>query len=531
MALKESYWAADRSEPVLELTVGGMLRSAAAAAPERTALVAGMPEPADRRRWTYAELLHDAEQLALVLAARFAPGEHVTVWAPNLPEWVLMEMATGLAGIVLVTANPAFRARELAYVLRQSRSVALFAVREFRGNPMAQWVEEVRGELTDLREVVWFEEWDAFIAHPKAEELPLVGPDAVAQLQYTSGTTGFPKGAYLTHRGITNNARFYAELFEVGEDDVWVSPMPLFHTGGCVLGVLGSLWAHLTFVCVLAFDPQLVLELIEEEGATALTAVPTMLIALLEQLDATGADTPHLRSVMSGGSTVPAELVRRVEERMGVRFAIVFGQTEASPVMTQTRLDDTIEHKAETIGQPHPQQELAILDPETRQVVPIGVTGEICGRGYQVMLGYFDMPEATAEAIDEEGWLHTGDLGTMDADGYVRIAGRIKDMIIRGGENISPREIEDVLLTFPAVADVAVVAVPDERYGEEVAAVIRVLPGARAPSAEELRAYVRARLAAHKTPRRWAFVDEFPLTPSGKIQKYILREQLATGAL
>jgi fatty-acyl-CoA synthase len=531
MALQESFWPADRSQPVLELTVGDMLRAAAGAAPDRYALVAGMPEVSARRRWTYAQLLSDAEDLARILAARYAPGDHVTVWAPNLPEWVLMELAAGLAGIILVTANPAFRAGELAYVLRQSRSVALFAVREFRGNPMARWVETVRSELPNLREVIWFEEWDDFLASPRAASLPHVEPDAVAQLQYTSGTTGFPKGAYLTHRGITNNARFYAQLFEVGPTDVWVSPMPLFHTGGCVLGVLGSLWAQATLVCVLAFDARLVLDLIETERATALTAVPTMLLGLLEQMDADGGTTPTLRSVMSGGSTVPAELVRRVEARMGVRFAIVFGQTEASPVMTQTRLDDTIEHKAETIGQPHPQQELAIKDTRTGRIVPVGETGEICGRGYHVMLGYYDMPDATAQAVDEEGWLHTGDLGTMDAEGYVRIIGRSKDMIIRGGENISPREIEDVLLEVPGVADAAVVGVPDDRFGEEVAAVIRIAPGLTPPTSEALHAHVRERLAPHKTPRRWAFVDEFPLTPSGKIQKFRLRDQLASGAL
>jgi fatty-acyl-CoA synthase len=531
MQLKESYWPADQRQPILDLTVGGMLHAAAATAPDRLALVAGVPEVSERRRWTYAELLQDADDVARILSARFSAGEHITIWAPNVPEWVIMEMAAGLAGIVVVTANPAFRVDEIAYVLRQSRSVAVFAVREFRNNPMATWLDSVRDDLPDLREVVWFEEWHAFLEGPRAPELPDVGPDSVAQLQYTSGTTGFPKGVYLTHRGIANNARFSAELLEVGPNDVWVNPMPLFHTGGCVLGALGSLWAQATHICVLAFDPELVRELIDTEEASALVAVPTMLLALLEVLERDGATTPSLQKVMSGGSTVPAELVRRVEERLGVRFGIVFGQTEASPVMTQTRLGDTPENKAETIGQPHPHQELAVMDLESHRVVPVGMPGEICGRGYNVMLGYFDMPDATAEAIDEQGWLHTGDLGTMDANGYIRIVGRIKDMIIRGGENISPREIEDVLLECKGVADVAVVGVPDQRVGEEVAAVIRPVVGEELPDVETLRLFVRTHLATHKVPRRWAFVEAFPLTPSGKIRKHVLREELASGVL
>lgn len=283
MARASSHWPADRAEPVLEMTVGSLLREAVADAPERTALVAGVPDPAARRRWTHAELLVDAEAVARALLARFEPGERVAVWAPNLPEWVLLELGAGLAGVVLVTVNPAYRASELAYVLRQSGAAGLFLVPEVRGNAMAGALEEVRADLPDLRDVVRFEDWDGFLASGDgATELPEVSPDAPAQIQYTSGTTGFPKGALLHHRGITNNARFTAERLEVSAGDVWLNPMPLFHTGGCVLGVLGALWSRATQVPVLAFDPGLVLELIEAEGVAVMFGVPTMLIALLE---------------------------------------------------------------------------------------------------------------------------------------------------------------------------------------------------------------------------------------------------------
>jgi fatty-acyl-CoA synthase len=529
--LTTSYWPADAGEPVLEMTVGSLLRQAVADVPEQTALVAGMPNPADRRRWSYTELLDDAERVARALRATFEPGDRIAVWAPNLPQWVLLELGAGLAGLVLVTVNPAYRASELDYVLKQSRAAGIFLVDEFRGNPMASHLAEISADLTELRRVVRFADWDDFLAEGSSDTaLPDVQPGDPVQIQYTSGTTGFPKGAYLHHRGITNNARFTAEWAQVGRGDVWLNPMPLFHTGGCVLGTLGPLWARATQVCVLAFDPDLVLELVETERATIAGGVPTMLLAMMERPSFADRDLSSLRAVISGGSTVPADLVRRIEAALGIRFSIVFGQTEASPVMTQTKLDDTPEDKAETIGRAQPQQEIAIVDEQNRPV-PCGTIGEIVGRGYNVMLGYFEMPDATTAAIDADGWLHTGDLGTMDERGYLRIEGRIKDMIIRGGENLYPREIEELLFTHPAVADVAVVGIPDDKFGEEVAAVVRRAPGHDEVGETELRAYVRERIAPQKAPRRWAFVDEFPLTPSGKIQKFVLREKLVKGEL
>jgi fatty-acyl-CoA synthase len=526
--LETSYWPADTSEPVLDTTVGGVLREAARLAPDRVGLIAGLPNPADRRRWTYAQILDEAERCAYALLARFQPGERVAVWAHNLPQWFLLEFGAALAGVTLVTVNPAYRAAELAYVLKQSRAAGIFLVPEVRGNPLAQWLDQVRAELPELREVMLFPEWGAFLAAGTPTALPEVTPGDAAQIQYTSGTTGKPKGALLRHRGITNNARFVDQRLEVGPGEVWLNAMPLFHTGGCVLGVLGSVQAQATQVLVPGFEPRLVLDLIEAERVQTIGLVPTMLIAVLEQPDFAQRDLSSLRAIVSGGATVPAELVRKVEATTPARFNIVFGQTESSPVITQTHLDDTPEDKAETIGVALPQTEVQIVDPESGAVVPPGTLGELCTRGYLVMAGYFEMPEATAAAIDADGWLHTGDLATMDDRGYCRIEGRLKDMIIRGGENIYPREIEELLYTHPGVTDVAIVGVPDARWGEQVAAFVRAKEPA--PTAEELEAFVAERLAHYKVPKYWVFVETFPLTASGKVQKFKLREDFVTSA-
>jgi len=519
-----SYWPADTSEPVLETTVGGVLRAAAAAGPQMLAMVGGVPDPGQRRRWTYAELLAEAEQAARALTARFAPGERVAVWAPNLPEWVILEFAAGLAGLVLVTVNPALRPAELAYVLNQSGAAGIFLVPEFR-SPMAEFLAEVRPEVPALREVVFFTDWAAFLSTAPAEAvLPEVKADDIAQIQYTSGTTGFPKGAELHHRGLTNNARFYAERLGLRPGEVYVNPMPLFHTAGCGMGVLGAVQSLAVDVPVLAFDPALVLELIEAERGTVFGGVPTMMIAMLGHPDFERRDLSCLRAAMSGGAPVPAELVRRVEARLGVRFSIVFGTTECSPLLTQVKPDDSAQDRAETLGTPLPQTEIKIADIATGGQVPVGQVGELFARGYLVMRGYHDAPEATAAAIDAEGWYHTGDLASLDGRGYLRIEGRIKDMIIRGGENIYPREIEDALFDHPAVAEAVVIGVPDQTWGEVVAAFVRPVPGQPRPAPEELRAHCRERLAPYKTPEHWVFVDAFPMTPSGKIQKYKLRE-------
>jgi fatty-acyl-CoA synthase len=523
--LSESYWPADTSMPILESTVGSVLRDAAAQHGELTALVEGTPVAAsERRRWTYAELLAESERVAGALLERFQPGERVAAWAPNIPEWVLLELGAGLAGIVLVTVNPAYKPKELEYVLQQSGAAGIFYVPEFRGNPMQAALDEVRLAVPSLRESILFTEWDQFAASSPAEPtLPEVRSDDAVQIQYTSGTTGFPKGALLHHRGLTNNARAFAEILGMRPGEGYVSPFPMFHTAGCVLGTLGTLQAGAKHVPVYAFDPSLMLELIETERAEIGLGVPTVLLALLESPELASRDVSSLRVMGSGGATVPADLVRRIERDFGVQFSIVYGTTECSPLVSQVRLDDDFTDKTESLGRPVPQTEVKMIDPATGEIVACGEVGELCVRGYNVMHGYYEMPEQTAAAIDADGWYHTGDLASMDDRGFLHIEGRLKDMIIRGGENIYPREIEDLLFEHPKVAEVAVVGVYDERWGEAVAAFIRPASGEELTE-DELFAYCREHLAAYKTPRHWRFIDAFPLTASGKIQKYILRE-------
>jgi fatty-acyl-CoA synthase len=524
-------------EAVLETTVGGVLREAAERAAETVALVEGIADQASRRRWSYADLLADAEQVARALLGRFAPGERVAVWAPNSPEWLLMEFGAALAGLTLVTVNPALRAGEVAHVLGQSRARGVVLAPAYRGADLTQTLAEVRDGLPDLREVISLADWAAFTGSGSpTERLPEVGPDDSAQIQYTSGTTGFPKGAVLRHRGITNNGRFNAEILQAGPGDVWVNPMPLFHTAGCVCLTLAPVQGLFTQVIVPGFDPALVLRLQEYEGGTMFGGVPTMLLALLDHPDFAGTDLSRVRCSYGGGATFPPTLVRRVEAALGAPMSITFAQTEASPSITQSRLDDSPGDRAETLGQAHPAVEVAIADPVTGEPRPagpggsgFGEVGEIVTRGYHVMKEYFDNPAATRAAIDADGWLHTGDLGSVDERGYFRIEGRLKEMIIRGGENIYPREIEQVLYAHPGVTDVAVVGVPDDHWGEQVAAFVRPVPGSSVTAAE-LTAYCRARLAAHKIPRHWVFTDAFPLTASGKVQKFVLREQFAGGS-
>ncbi len=530
MVLTESYWPADTRDPVRETTVGGLLRDAAAEAPDQLALTAGVADPASRRQWTYAELLADAEQTAHALLARFEPGDHVAVWAHNVPEWVILEHALALAGMVLITINPALRRDEAAYVLRQSRAVGLFHTDTFRDQSLRAMADDLAADLPELRTTVSFSNWDELLASSDpATELPVVSPDDPAQIQYTSGTTGFPKGARLRHRGITNNSRYQGHFY--GEPNgTALTPMPLFHTGGCVMSVLGAAWLRQNLVLVEQFDPALVLELIETYRPSSMGAVPTMLIAMMSHPDFATRDTSSLQAVVSGGAMVPPDLVRTIESTLGCAFQIVYGQTELSPLVSMTRADDSPIDKGTTVGLPMPSTEVKVIDVESGATVPPGREGEICARGYMQMIDYFDMPEVTAETVDSDGWLHTGDLGTMDERGYLAITGRLKDMIIRGGENLFPAEIENRLFEHPSVASVAVVGVPDATWGEQVGAVIQVAEGAELhPS--ELQAYCRETLASHKVPRLWYRAEEFPLTGSGKVQKFALVEQIEKGDL
>ncbi len=524
MTASLSYLPADTSQPIRDSTVGSVLREAAEMSPDTIGLIEGCPDADARRRWTFAELRTDAERVARALLARFEPGERVGVWAPNKPEWVLLQLGAGLAGLVLVPLNPAYRQRELGYALKQSGAAGIFHAREYRGNPMAEWVAQANAEAPALRSTVSLDDWQDFIdSGSPSQALPEVRPDDPAQIQYTSGTTGAPKGALLHHRGITNNGRLVLDSLGMQPGEGWLNPLPLFHVAGCVVGVLGSLASRATLIQLEAFEPGLVLELCEREKPTVMGGVPTVLIAMMEYPGFASSDFSSLRAVAAGGASVPAALVRRIEATLDLEFCVLFGQTEASCSITRTRLGDAPEDKAETVGLPLPQTELRIVDPNTGSVVERGTSGEICTRGYAVMDGYHEMPEATAAAIDADGWLHTGDLGVMDARGYCKIVGRLKDMIIRGGENIFPREIEEVVFGHPSVGDVAVVGVPDPKWGEQVVAFVRRVPGGEV-SAEELRLLVREHLSPHKTPREWVFVDELPVTASGKVQKFVLRD-------
>ncbi len=529
--LTESCFPAQTDDVILETTVGGVLRERAAKSPEAEALVEADIEGMIRRRWTYAQLLAESETLARALLSRYQPGERIAVWAPNIPEWVIIEYAAALAGITLVTANPANKARELKYVLEQSRSSGLFITREYRGNPMAEIAAEVARQIPALREVVDLDDRAALYAgSDRLTALPEVKPGDAAQVQYTSGTTGFPKGAVLHHRGLTNNSRMVFKRLGVREGDVMLNFMPMFHTSGCAINTLGCAQHGCRMIIAKLFEPNRMLDVMETERVALLSGVPTMMVAMLEAQAARPRDLSSVRMAVSGGSMVPPELVRRIRSTFGCEFETVYGQTETSPVLTQTRSTDSIEDLCETVGQALPLIEIAIRDPGTNAVAAIGAVGEICSRGYCNMLGYNDNPEATKATIDAEGWLHTGDLGTMDERGFVKVTGRVKEMIIRGGENLFPAEIENVLLEHPSVAECAVVGLPDERWGEIVACFVRLNPGAALDRAA-LVTHCRERMSAQKTPVKWFEMNAWPLTGSGKIQKFVLRDQAMNGVV
>ena len=540
--LTTSCWLADVPDPgqgpsVLETTIGGILRDAAGRAPDKVALIDGDPETDERRQWTYAALLADAERAARALLRRFRPGERVAVWSANSPEWIILEFAAALAGLTLVTVNPAYLEDELAHVLGHSEADGIFLADKYQANDLHAILRDVRGQLPRLREVISFSEWATFTATGDLAAgdgpLPDVSPDSGAQVLYTSGTTGRPKGAVLSHRAMTNNARLAYAAIGAGPDDVAVNPMPLFHVAGGELVTLGTVAVTGTQVIMPRFSPALQLELIETFRGTLGCGAPTMHIAILAHQAFAKRDVSSLRLSMTGGAVSPPALARQMEATFGLAYCVTFAQTESSCSITMSTPADSADDRAETVGRPLPATDLRIADPVTGETVACGMIGEIRTRGYLVMNGYLNAPGATAAAIDAGGWLRTGDLGSMDDRGYLRIAGRIKDMIIRGGENIYPREIEEVLIAHPAVADASVLGLPDEYYGEVVGAAIRpATPGAdgASPSDEELAAeladYCRTRLAAYKIPVRWLVTDAFPLTASGKIRKDVLRESL-----
>jgi len=511
-------WFAD--EPIHDCTIGALLRAQAAALPQAEALIEGLADGTTGRRWTYGALLGDAETLARALAARFHPGERIAVWAPNSPDWVLLEYAAALAGLTLVTVNPAYQKRELDYVLRHSGAVALVLVEQFRGNPMRNIADGVACEIPALREVLDLAQLSVLTG---SGELPEVATNDPVQIQYTSGTTGFPKGVVLSHRNLTNNARLFTIAGGLEPGATTIGLTPLFHTIGCSMSILGALQLGSAYISLTLFDPHAALDLIEREKVGWTIAVPTMALALIEAQRARARDISALQFIGIGGAMVAPELARAAKETLGANVRVAYGQTESSPIITMCRPEDTFEDVCTTIGRPGLGCEVAIVDPASSAVQACGTVGEIWSRSYATMLGYHENPEATAAAVDAQGWLHTGDLGTMDERGFVKITGRVKEMIIRGGENLFPAEIENVLLEHHSVLECAVVGVPDERLGEAVAAFVRLADG-HALDVEALRAHCRAQIAAPKCPAHWHAVDAWPMTGSGKIQKFALRD-------
>lgn len=531
LMLTTSYWPGERGD-VRDLTVCQTIRHAARTVPDRLALVDCGPDPHARKEWTYAEFLADIERVARALLARYERGDKIAIWAPNSAEWIVLQQGIAMAGMVLVALNPAYRAREMQYVLRQSGAVAVFCVDSFRDFEMRTLVEEMCEELPALRDIHSFTDWDSFIGSGEpTTDLPEIDPYDTIQIQYTSGTTGFPKGAVLHHMGLVNEATFVAERASMDDGGVYVNAMPMYHIGGGAVTSFGA-WAKCgTFVILPGFDPALVLEAFETYRGTHTLAVPTMLIAMLEHPDRATRDLSSIQTILSGASAVPASLVRRTMELLDCQFSILFGQTETHGVISQTRVTDTPEDQSETVGQPLPRLEVKIADPATGDALPIGGDGEICVRGYQTMRGYYDLPEESARTIDGDGWLHMGDVGSMDDRGFIKVTGRIKDMIIRGGMNLYPAEIEGALGDHPAVEHAAVIGIPDERWGEVVGAVVTIRAGHERPDVEELSSFLRGQIAPHKVPALWSFAESLPMTPTGKTQKFVLRERVTDGSL
>jgi fatty-acyl-CoA synthase len=524
-----SYASGVSAVPLLGETIGANLERTVARFADREALV----EVATGRRWTYAELNAAADEVALGLLARgIEPGDRVGIWAPNCAEWVITQYATAKIGAILVNVNPAYRTHELAYVVKQSGMRTIVSAVSFK-------TSDYRGMLTeiDFPDVVYIGEpsWAELVAAGAtrnrdelvARAATLAFDDPI-NIQYTSGTTGFPKGATLSHHNIANNGYFVGELLSYTEEDRICLPVPLYHCFGMVMGNLAAT-SH--GACIVlpspGFDPAAALAAVAQEKITSLYGVPTMFIAELGLANFAEYDLSSLRTGIMAGSPCPVEVMKRVIAEMHMtEVAICYGMTETSPVSTMTRSDDGLARRTETVGRVLPHLESKVVDPATGLTVDRGRPGELCTRGYSVMLGYWDQPEATAEAIDRARWMHTGDLATMDADGYVSIVGRIKDLVIRGGENVYPREVEEFLYAHPDVSDVQVIGVPDPRYGEELMAWVIMRPGAEEPlTAEAVKEYCQGRLAHYKVPRYVHVVDEFPMTVTGKVRKVEMRER------
>lgn len=536
-----SYTSGISDVPLLGDTIPGNLARTVAQHGDRDAMV----DRTSGRRWSYGELAADVDAVAKgLLALGIAKGDRVGIWAPNCPEWTLLQYATARVGAVLVNVNPAYRAHELQYVVRQSGMRTLVSAVRHRSSEYAAMVEEVRGETPELREVYYVsvgepprtgdDSWQALVdggrdvsdADLDARTAELA-PDDPINIQYTSGTTGFPKGATLSHHNILNNGFFVGELIGYTEADRVCIPVPFYHCFGMVMGNLAcTSHGSCMVIPAPAFDPAATLETVAAERCTSLYGVPTMFIAELGLDDFASYDLSTLRTGIMAGSPCPVEVMKRVVAEMNMgEVAICYGMTETSPVSTMTRVDDDLRRRTETVGRVMPHLEVEVVDPATGLPVGRGETGELCTRGYSVMLGYWEQDDKTAEAIDRARWMHTGDLAEMDEDGYLAIVGRIKDLVIRGGENVYPREIEEFLYTHPAIADVQVIGVPDEKYGEELMAWIIMRPGEQPLDAAAVKEFATGKLAHYKIPKYVHVTDEFPMTVTGKVRKVEMRER------
>ncbi|MFN8581094.1 MAG: AMP-binding protein [Gemmatimonadaceae bacterium] len=525
-----SYAHGTAGQPLLGETIGENLRRTVERFPDREALVVR----SQHYRASYRSLWNETTQLArALLAMGVAKGDRIGIWSPNRSEWVIAQYATARIGAILVNINPAYKVAELEYVLQQSGARLLLLAKQFRTGDYAAMVREVQPRCTALeRALVIDDEWAALLARAaEVSESTLSAREATLQfddpinIQYTSGTTGFPKGATLSHHNILNNGYFIAQRMRYTEHDRVCIPVPFYHCFGMVIGNLACTSVGACMVVPAeAFDPTLTLEAVQAERCTSLYGVPSMFIAELALPDFVTFDLTSLRTGVMAGSPCPVEVMKQVQQVMHMtEVTICYGMTETSPVSTQSLTDDPLDKRVGTVGRVHPHVEVKVVDPETGRIVPVGEKGEFCTRGYSVMLGYWNDEAATRKAIDAAGWMHTGDLAIMDTDGYLNIVGRIKDMIIRGGENVYPREVEEFLFTHPAVLDAQVIGVPSERYGEEVMAWVKLRPGMTATE-DELASFCRGRISTFKIPRYWKFVDTYPMTVTGKIQKFKMRE-------
>ncbi|GAA3026909.1 AMP-binding protein [Actinokineospora globicatena] len=514
-----SYSSGTSTAPLLGDTIGENLDRTVAAYGDRDALV----DRATGRRWTYRELSAEVDAVAQgLLALGVGKGDRVGIWAPNCAEWVFVQYATAKIGAILVNINPAYRVHELKYVLDQAGVRTLISAPSFKTSDYAAMIAEVNPAC----DVVFIgqETWDDLVTCRDPLPAVALSPDDPINIQYTSGTTGFPKGATLSHHNILNNGYFVGELCSYTEQDRVCVPVPFYHCFGMVMGNLAAT-SHGACIVIPSpgFDPKATLSAVAEERCTSLYGVPTMFIAMLAEAD--GLDLGSLRTGIMAGSPCPEEVMKQVIDRLGMtEVTICYGMTETSPVSTQTRADDSLDLRVSTVGRVHPHLEVKVVDPDTGLTVPRGTPGEFCTRGYSVMLGYWEEPGKTAEVIDSARWMHTGDLAVMTDDGYLKITGRIKDMVIRGGENIYPREVEEFLYTHPDILDAQVIGVPDERYGEELMAWVRMREGTQPLDADAIREFCTGKLAHYKIPRYVHIVDEFPMTVTGKVRKVEMRQ-------